>query len=480
MKRHPLLCLVLALLSPHAPAAVHTVSAGQSILAAVKQSAPGDTVRVMPGTYVETVYIDRDNITLQGVMVGGERPVLDGRNTLKDGILVAGDGVTVEHFLIRNYTANGLNLQGVNNFVVRHNIVQDTGIYAINPELSRNGLVAYNRISGVWDAAIYCGECMDVDILYNEAFGSVMGIESQTSQNVLIEGNYVHDNATGIAAFLIPGVSRKTTGNTVIRNNFVVHNNRANFAPPDSMPGLVPEGVGIAIAGYDEVTLEGNQINGNQSAGILLVDQATAFGSNFALDPAQDPTVNSARIYSNMLFGNGGEPLGLVAAYLADSGLPRGPDILDADPTSAGNCIYSKEAWFAVGVDHWSLCAQPTATAVASMRLAAPIAPRTWSDDQLGRNTWVAVCSACHNENGYLIGPPVARIQQDFVGAPEALAAWIAAPTRMNADFPPMPPQDYLPEKTRLAVARHVLGLQPKAAANTPPTAGSNVDESGN
>ena len=50
MKRHPLLCLVLALLSPHAPAAVHTVSAGQSILAAVKQSAP-DTLAFGPQTW---------------------------------------------------------------------------------------------------------------------------------------------------------------------------------------------------------------------------------------------------------------------------------------------------------------------------------------------------------------------------------------------------------------------------------------------
>ena len=64
-----------------------------------------------------------------------------------------------------------------------------------------------------------------------------------------------------------------------------------------------------------------------------------------------------------------------------------------------------------------------------------------------------------------LIGPPVSKIQQDFAGAPEALAAWIVAPTRMNPDFPEMPPLDYLPEKTRLAVARHVLGLTPKKAA---------------
>ncbi|MBS0398682.1 MAG: cytochrome-c peroxidase, partial [Proteobacteria bacterium] len=57
---------------------VLTVKPGQSIQDAVRKAQPGDTVQVMPGTYAETVYIDKDDIALVGVIHGGDWPILDG------------------------------------------------------------------------------------------------------------------------------------------------------------------------------------------------------------------------------------------------------------------------------------------------------------------------------------------------------------------------------------------------------------------
>ena len=37
---------------------------------------PGDTIQVMPGIYSETVYIDKDDIHLVGVIEAGERATL--------------------------------------------------------------------------------------------------------------------------------------------------------------------------------------------------------------------------------------------------------------------------------------------------------------------------------------------------------------------------------------------------------------------
>src|SRR6218665_1602261 len=42
------------------------VKPGQSIQEAVGQAASGDLIRIYPGTYNETVYIDKDNISIQG------------------------------------------------------------------------------------------------------------------------------------------------------------------------------------------------------------------------------------------------------------------------------------------------------------------------------------------------------------------------------------------------------------------------------
>ena len=52
---------------------------GESIQEAVKAASPGAVIKVMPGTYKETVYIDKDNITLSGVIEEGRLPGVGGR-----------------------------------------------------------------------------------------------------------------------------------------------------------------------------------------------------------------------------------------------------------------------------------------------------------------------------------------------------------------------------------------------------------------
>ena len=73
------LTTTLLLLAGQAFAAVHDVREGDSIQAAVEAAQPGDTILVHPGIYRETVYVDKDDITLRGVVVEGEWPNLGGR-----------------------------------------------------------------------------------------------------------------------------------------------------------------------------------------------------------------------------------------------------------------------------------------------------------------------------------------------------------------------------------------------------------------
>ena len=55
-----------------ATAAVHEVKKGGSIQAAVTVAAPGDTIKVYPGVYNETVFVDKDDISLIGVVENGK------------------------------------------------------------------------------------------------------------------------------------------------------------------------------------------------------------------------------------------------------------------------------------------------------------------------------------------------------------------------------------------------------------------------
>ncbi len=73
---------------------IFEVKDGDLIQDAVKKAKPGDLIRVYPGTYSETIYVDKDNLTFQGVIEEGEWPVLDGKKELNDAFLYSGNKET--------------------------------------------------------------------------------------------------------------------------------------------------------------------------------------------------------------------------------------------------------------------------------------------------------------------------------------------------------------------------------------------------
>ncbi len=113
---------------------IFEVKDGESIQQAVLEAQPGDTVMVFPGTYRETVYIDKNDIVLLGVVQEGNWPTLDGKKELNDAILYSGSDITIDSFKITNYKGNGIMGQAGNNFVIRNNLVIDTGVYGIFPQ----------------------------------------------------------------------------------------------------------------------------------------------------------------------------------------------------------------------------------------------------------------------------------------------------------------------------------------------------------
>ena len=197
------------------------VREGELIQEAVAKAKPGDIILVFPGVYKETVYIDKDNIRLYGVIEDDKRPVLDGEKELNDAILYSGNGMVIENFVIKNYKGNGIMGQAGNNFSIRNNWIYDAGVYGIFPQFGKNGLVELNKLSGIEDAAIYIGMCDNIDVRNNEVYESVAGIEIENSRHCLVENNYVHDNTGGLLAFITPGLPIKTCYDVIFRENFV-------------------------------------------------------------------------------------------------------------------------------------------------------------------------------------------------------------------------------------------------------------------
>ena len=435
----------------------HIINPGDSIQAAVELAKPGDTIQVMPGRYSETVYIDKDDIHLMGIIIDGNRATLDGLKTLNDAILYSGNDIVVENFKIIDYKGNGIMSQAGNNFEIRNNIIVDTGIYGIFPQLGKNGLIEHNVVSGIADAAIYVGMSDNIHVAYNEVFDSVAGIEIENSRHAIVEHNHTHHNTGGILAFITPGLPVKDTYDVIIRNNFILDNNTPNFGAPGSTVAGIPAGTGILIMAADEVVVEGNIISNHKTAGILITDHGNA--SNLTLDPESDPNADRAMILDNVMINNGYDTIDEVKAFALTELHTGNIDIFQIGPTE-GSCIINRHRYKTVGIDDFATCDFTNTDSIDNYLIAGGAERRVIAPSERGEIAYLGVCTGCHAYAGRLIGPSVQEIQALYANRPEALVNYIDAPTPMRSDYPPMPAQNYLDSETQLAVANYILQVE--------------------
>lgn len=282
------------------------VGPGERIQDAIDAARPGDTVEVLPGTYHETLTLDLSGITLRGQVMDGERPVLDGRGELMDGMIGSGSDLVIEGFTIRNYTANGVMINLGRDIVFLDLHLDDTGLYGIYPVEVVGVLVEECSVTGVRDAGIYVGQSKDIVVRRNVTHGNVTGIEIENSLNALVEDNDVYDNAGGILVFGLPNVPSKVSRGCRVVGNRVYENNHENFGDPNAVVSAVPSGTGIMILAGDEVEVTGNEVRGNNSFGIAVASLDALFdpGSTHDIDPFPD----HCHVYGNTMKDNGASP----------------------------------------------------------------------------------------------------------------------------------------------------------------------------
>jgi parallel beta-helix repeat protein len=333
-------------------------------------------------------------------------------------------------------------------------VVEGPCFYAIFPQYGKNGLVAHNVVTRSEDTAIYVGMSNNIDVLNNEASQSVIGIELENSTNALVEGNYVHDNAVGMGAAKLPSLPVKVADHIIIRNNVVVNNNIANFAPEGAISAQIPSGVGVWILGADYTTIENNLIQNNKSVGLFYSE--TTFMIT-ATDAKLNPLASHGSILKNLFLDNGADPQGSVKDILKSAERTKGVDVLTTGKGN-GNCVTDREAITSLGATRFADCpAGTTSVKFLTARMPAPVPEQTLSAQQQGRLTYLAVCSGCHTYDSKLIGPPMVTIKALYGTDSQKLVDYITKPVKKRPDLPEMPPQDYLPAGVRLAVANYVL-----------------------
>jgi len=437
---------------------VITVKPGELIQDAVNKAQSGDTISVLPGTYNETVYIDKDNIALIGMVQEGQWPTLDGMGKLNDAVLYSGNGIRVENLKIVKFKGNAIMGQAGNNFVIRHNWIEDTGVYGIFPQFGQNGLIQYNVLSGIEDAAIYVGMSDNIQVDHNEVHGNVAGIEIENSRHAVVENNMVVDNAGGILTFVTPWLPIKTTFDVIIRNNFIVGNNHKNFGAPGSIVSGVPSGSGVIVMAAKDVVIENNVIRDNKNAGIIVADHKSF--ANITIDPESDPYPDRVSVLSNLFSNNGYEPIDDIKALMVASLTTHGPDIV-AVGGGKDNCMVDRAAHSTLGISNWSTtCAKASTADIVTLLLDKPAAPRSTETASKGEVLYKGICAGCHTYSARMIGPPTQIIQALYAGNPQGIADYIAKPVKKREDFPPMPSQGHLSPEMRKAVAEYMLSVK--------------------
>lgn len=316
--------------TPRAPLTIR-VEAGERIQAAVDRAQPGDTIEVAYGTYHERVVIDLSDITLRGIPnAAGEYPILDGQGTLSEAVIASGNNFTVSHLHVRDYTDNGILVEGVNNVHFHDLLAERTGAYGIYPVQSTHVLVERIEVTGADDAGVYAGQCEDVVVRDSIAYGNVIGIELENTLGGEIYNNHTYGNTTGIFVVMLPQLTSKVSRDTLVYNNISEDNNLENFGRSGTTVSLLPPGVGILLLGTDHSEAYGNTVQGNKTTGISVFS-LTSTGQFDVNELDIGPLPEGNWVHDNTYSNNGYDP----DQFIKDLGIPAG-DIL-WDGTGANN-----------------------------------------------------------------------------------------------------------------------------------------------
>ncbi len=318
----------VALAPGMAQAAPIVVNPGESIQAAVDAAAPGSTIFVMPGTYVEThggfasVRITKSlKLIAKSKLPDLKVRIMPGPGQ-SSGILIEPENpgdpdvqrVTVQGFTVEGYSQNGIWTRYTERFKIIGNEFINCDHVGIFPTLSANGLVKKNLSYGALDAALWVEASENVRVIRNEFHTSPTGLEISVSKNIKAKKNHVHHNVVGVGLYHPNGASLPPLGDDgdwdIIGN--YIHDN--NFPNPVSggLVGALPSGIGVLLLGVDRVDFRKNQILNNDFLGLAIVDFClVAAGESFDCQispPITDPAPDNNTLIRNEILGNGGNP----------------------------------------------------------------------------------------------------------------------------------------------------------------------------
>ena len=280
-------------------------------------AAEDDVVCMVEGEYKvkDQLDITKSNVTLRGE--GQDKTVLDfaPQSEGSNGILVQAEkNFAARDFTIMNTASDALKTKRVDGVVMKNLTVtweggasSDNGAYGLYPVESKNVLIEGSKVSYAADAGVYLGQSENAILRDNEAFGNVIGLEVENTDNTDVYNNNAHGNANGILVINLPGLEYKAKGATNrVFDNTVTENNHDNFGKQGTAVAKMPQGSGILLVTADETEVFDNTIEDNQSVGVGIANYEK-FANNIN-DMDYEPYPEGNWVHDNELKNNGYDP----------------------------------------------------------------------------------------------------------------------------------------------------------------------------
>jgi hypothetical protein len=257
-----------------------------TIQAAVEAAQKGDLILIAPGTYNESVVIQKAGVTLRGL--DRNTVILDGQHKKQNGIIAAADGVVIENLTVHSYNGSGVYVWGgyskdaidptktfglgndaIKGYRVSYVTTYNNGLYGIYAFGSRGGQIDHSYASGHPDSGIYIGQCKPCNAVVTDviAEGNAIGYEgTNASGGVYIVNSIFRKNRIGMTPNSQKMEKLTPQTETFIAGNIVTDN--SNPTSPEQAKGGFGEG--IIVGGGTKNVVVRNRVSGHKVAGILV------------------------------------------------------------------------------------------------------------------------------------------------------------------------------------------------------------------